>query len=168
MNPKNLCFIYVILIVTFFSFMSCNDAIDSKHCINMPNAKEGAGTGEIINNVLFKQSRNYENLQEGQVITSDPFDNFFLVSFDNGATYNPVDFSKYSLLGKYAEGDCTAFFYRDVSKDAKKKKYIYTIKVISCGNCMAADVNSNWVLIPKIEEGFSVEFVIKHEQWKRK
>jgi len=132
----------------------------------MPRQIAG-GTGEIMNNVLLKS--NYHSSKEGQVVTSDSL-NFLnvTVSFDNGATYIPIDFSKYTLLGKYAVGNSwDVFFDRSVTKDVKKQKYIYTIRVISCGE-WEEDANMNWVLIPKIEDNFSVEFVVEHKQWTRK
>jgi len=166
MNNTKYFLIYVILTFIFFSLISCQKLIDGGHCKNMPQQIDG-GTGEIINNVLFKPTLSYS--KEEQIITSDSLNIFgFVVSFDNGETYNPVDFSQYSILGKYAAWDgCMAFFDRNVTKDAKKKKYIYTIRTISCGNCMLGGGSSNWVLIPKIEDGFAVEFVVEHTWWKR-
>ena len=148
-----------------FCLISC-DKLGYNHCKNMPKQIAG-GTGEIINNVLLKS--NYHSSKEGLVITSDSL-NFLnvTVSFDNGATYNPIDFSQYTLLGKYAVGNSRAvFFDRNVTKDVKNQKYIYTIRVISCGE-WEDDTNMNWVLVPKIEDNFTVEFIVEHKQWTRK
>ena len=168
MNHRKHCLSYLILIVISFSLTSCH-LLSDKHCINMPQQIPG-GTGEIISNTIVKIQRDTIDLssspKEDMVITSDSLN--LVVSFDGGA-FNPVDFSQYSVLGKYADGDgCSVFYDRNVTKDTKKKKYIYTIRVISCGDCALGDYSTNWVLIPKIEEGFSVEFVVEHERWKRK
>jgi len=158
--------IYTILTLFFFSFASCDRIPFNKYCRNMPRAIEG-GTGEIINNVLFEKI--YVVLKEGQIITSDSLNIFGLtISFDNGVTYIPIDFSKYSVLGKYAEGNSwELFFDRNVTKNIQKQKYIYTIRVISCGD-WEVGASMNWVLIPKIEDNFSVEFIVEHKQWTRK
>ncbi|MCL2434634.1 MAG: hypothetical protein FWD09_00675 [Lentimicrobiaceae bacterium] len=161
---------YSILALIFFTLISC-DALGIRHCRNMPKQIEG-GTGEIISNAMIRHpafiaSKGSSN--EGVIITSDSLNGSNLVvSFDNGITYNPIDFSQYTLLGKYAEGQSMAFFDRNVTKDAKKKKYIYTIRVIFCGDFLDTRASMNWVLVPKIEDDFSVEFVIEHKEWTRK
>ena len=46
-----------------------------------------------------------------------------------------------------------------------EKKYIYKINVISCGTCEKYSETMNWVLIPKIEDDFTVEFVVTKKDW---
>ena len=137
-----------------------------KGCDSMP--QQTIGTGEIIQNALFRRSKAHSSLpQEGQVITSDSLNIFNLeVSFDNGETYQPIDFSEYTLLGQYASGGCWVVFDRNVTKNKERQTYIYTITVIECGDCYSMDSSMNWVLIPKIEDDFSVEFIVNHRRWK--
>jgi len=138
-------------------------------CKNMPEQTEG--TGLILKNVLFKwetisQPENFTNSIDEFIITSEEKDFINLeVSFDNGETYNQIDFSKYSLLGKLEYGDCSCVFQRNVSKNSEEKKYIYKIIVISCGSCKALCGDYNCVLIPKVEEDFCVEFVVESKRW---
>jgi len=170
MNNIKQYLVYTIFVLMLFSLISCG-GFGFEHCKNMPKEIEG-GTGEIISNAMIRHpafiaSKSSSN--EGAIITSDSLNSSNLVvSFDNGVTYSPIDFSQYTLLGKYAEGHCMAFFDRNVTKNIKKKKYIYTIRVIACGGCMVYAPSMNWVLIPKIEDDFSVEFVVEHKEWTRR
>jgi len=153
--------IYTLLIILTFGTSSCIDMY--KSCKNMP--EQIVGTGEIIDNTLFKMPLDISSSpQEGQVITSDSLNIFNLeVSFDNGGTYMAIDFSEYTVLGKYASGGCHVVFDRNVTKNIEKKQYIYTITVIECGDCYSMWSSMNWVLIPKIEDNFSVEFLVKYK-----
>lgn len=72
-----------------------------------------------------------------------------------------IDFSKHSLLGKNADGDCQAYFKRKVERDDLNKQYIYTIEVKSCGICKRLQYSMNWVLVPKLPQGSTVKFEVK-------
>jgi hypothetical protein len=102
---------------------------------------------------------------ERLIINSDSTNVYHLkVSFDSGTTFNPIDFSKYTVLGNYATGECWAVFDRHVTKNIKQQKYIYKINVIYCGMCEALVEDMNFVLISKIEDGFLVEFIVESER----
>jgi len=56
------------------------------------------GTGEIINNACVKHVT--VDSKTDYIITSDSENIFDLVvSFDNGTTFQPIDFAKYTVLG---------------------------------------------------------------------
>ena len=151
---------------------SCSDMY--KGCEDMPD--QTVGTGEIINDALIlytnldpATSHLILNSKEGQIITSDTENIFGLeVSFDNKETCQPIDFSKYTVLGKNANGDCKVVFDRNVTKHEEQQKYIYKIKLIHCGSCEKLVVDMNWVLVPKIEDDYSVEFIVDYKRWKGK
>jgi len=165
---------FTIAITLFFVVMSCYDMY--KGCKNMP--EQNIGTGEIINNAIVSDLNVIPKID--YIITSDSQNVFYIsslfsdsvkvfnltVSFDNGSTYQPIDFSRYSVLGKYTDGDCRVVFDRNVTKNVESKKYIYKIIVISCGSCEKLGISMNWVLIPKIEDDFFVEFIVEDKRWK--
>jgi len=158
--------IYATITVMFSISVSCDRGFDeaNKGCKKFP--EKGTISGLIINNAIVSTSYwgLYTPPKENMVITTDSLD--LLVRFDNEATKSPIDFSKYSVLGKYASGDgCRVVYNRDVTKYLEIKKYIYKITVIECGNCLTGDQSMNWVLIPKIEDGFSVEIIVENMQW---
>jgi hypothetical protein len=75
--------------------------------------------------------------------------------------FRNINFDKHSLLGFWITGKCEADFIREVLKDEENMKYIYSVKIKECGWCDRARIESNLVLIPKIEDNYSVEFKIE-------
>ena len=72
-----------------------------------------------------------------------------------------VDFEKHTVLGKYASGGgCDIAFHRNVEKNNRRKMYVYTIKVKTCGFCEKLGMSMNWVLVPKLPEGYTVKFEV--------
>ncbi len=70
-----------------------------------------------------------------------------------------IDFNKYSLLGLYTSGGgCDASFVRQIIDDPGEHKIIYKVKASYEGACYMLIFNYNWAIIPKLEEGYSVEF----------
>jgi hypothetical protein len=72
-----------------------------------------------------------------------------------------IDFNEYSLLGFWATGQCETKFIREVIKNETDKKYTYRIKIKDCGTCKSERYDANLVLVPKISDGFTVDFVIE-------
>ncbi len=73
-----------------------------------------------------------------------------------------IDFSRYTLLGKYAYGGgCSVSFERKVYKDDVNKRIIFSIKVIEKGPCEMIIGKMNWVLVQKIPPNYSVIFEVK-------
>ena len=79
----------------------------------------------------------------------------------NNAEPQLIDFLKHSLLGHYASGGCEVDFIREVTDDNANQRYIYTIKVLECGRCKKLQVSMNWVLVPKLPQGYTVKFEVK-------
>ena len=169
--------IFIVATILIFVAVSCNTR--EVRCDNMP--EQIIGSGEIINNAIISDLNTIPKID--YIITSDSQNIFYAynplsestiaanltVSFDNGNTYHPIDFSKYTVLGKYSDiSACRTVFDRSVTKNTEQQKYIYKIIVIHCGDCEALWSDMNWILIPKIEDGFSVEFVVEYERWARK
>jgi hypothetical protein len=77
------------------------------------------------------------------------------------ATLPTIDFTKYSLLGKKTSGGgCSATYNRLILQDNNEKKLIYKITVQYKGSCSMLLASWNWVIIPKLEKGYSVEFQV--------
>jgi len=74
----------------------------------------------------------------------------------------PIDFSQYTLLGKYAYGGgCSVNLERRVYKDEANKRIIFSIRVIEKGPCDVLVGRMNWVLIPKIPSDYEVIFKVE-------
>jgi len=75
-----------------------------------------------------------------------------------------IDFSKSTLLGIYTSGGgCNIQFIREVEKEEENKKYVYTIRIRECGWCDMGFISMNWVLVPKLPEGWIVKFIVSYE-----
>lgn len=74
-----------------------------------------------------------------------------------------IDFNQFSLLGMYASGGCKVTFKPQVLKDEQNKKYKFTVFVFEKGLCKKAAISNNWVLVPKLPLGYSVDFEVKNE-----
>ena len=48
---------------------------------------------------------------------------------------------------------------RNVEINISKNKYIYTIELFQCGNCIEENKIDNWILVPKIPSGYDVDFI---------
>ncbi len=72
-----------------------------------------------------------------------------------------IDFDTHSLLGLYADGSCNVGFDRIVTQNDNTKKYTYTVNVNACGNCESLHFSMNWVLVPKLPDDYTVEFVVE-------
>jgi len=78
-----------------------------------------------------------------------------------GSTLPEIDFNVYTLLGLYADGACNVGFDRIVMQDDDLKKYIYTVGVNACGACESLRFSMNWVVVPKLPDDYTVEFVVE-------
>lgn len=77
--------------------------------------------------------------------------------------YPAIDFSKHTLLGKSTSGQCSIDYIREVTKDDASKKYKYLVRVLECGICYKEGYSMNWVLVPKLPQGYTVEFEVKYK-----
>ncbi len=77
------------------------------------------------------------------------------------ATPTPIDFSTYTLLGLYADGACEVIFNRNLEKDDQNNVYIYKVSKVECGACERLEYSMNWVLVRKLQEGYTVQFVVE-------
>lgn len=72
-----------------------------------------------------------------------------------------IDFSKYTLIGKYVTGGgCSFELEREVYDDAETKTITYHIVAESKGECALFGFSWNWMLIPSISDDYLVQFKI--------
>jgi hypothetical protein len=77
-------------------------------------------------------------------------------------TLPEVNFSQYTLLGKYTEGSgCSIEFQKKVYRNDTNKTITYVIKVVTDGSCDMLGTSMNWVLIPKIPLNYTINFKVK-------
>jgi hypothetical protein len=100
--------------------------------------------------------------QQFVITNQSAYNNLIYYSYGNQGvcSLNPIDFSRYTLLGMNTFLSCKYKVVRHVSLNETDKKYVYTIEVNECGNCSEQSFVQHWVLIPKIKSGYQVEFVL--------
>ncbi|MFA7401655.1 MAG: hypothetical protein WCZ21_03885 [Bacteroidales bacterium] len=139
-------------------FFSC-DKTD-----NCPDSENYTNSGIIIDNASVENNCVSVKNRGNYIITNQQeYDSIEVVKWNDtcDASLNPINFNAYSLLGMYQRGTCRVNFERNVSTDSINKKYIYSIKVNECGNCKTNYEHMNWVLVPKIPDNWTVEFISK-------
>ena len=163
--------ITTIMIVTTIATGCTEYKMNHCNCDNMPQSKD---SGIIVENVILRRFNQDPNIQytfpkeftELKITNDQENEKYnFMVSFDNGVSFKPIDFNKYSILGYPISGSSPQTFERDVIKEDANHKYIYKINAITCDYFMDIVLDFNIVLIPKIEDGYTTEFVINYVRW---
>lgn len=77
-------------------------------------------------------------------------------------TLASIDFDQYSVLSMAAEASgCTQQFCPRVETLAAEEKYRFTIKVIECGGCEPLVIQRFWVVVPRLPDTYTVDFVVQ-------
>ena len=72
-----------------------------------------------------------------------------------------IDFSQKTLLGKsFTGGGCSSEVKKKVLRNDKGREVIYSINVSFKGTCEMGISHNNFILVPKIPEGYIVKFEI--------
>ena len=166
---KKIIILISILIVTI-CFTSCVNSDPCKGCDEMPEETDGTGLIVGLGEKTYHDSSYMINnipIWYGlvDVVTSETH-NTSKIRHLNG---DSIDFSKYSVLCMGSQGGgCDIRYMRDVSVDKEAKKYTYTVTMLECGGYKVfLNPSDNIVIIPKIEDGYTVEIQLKEAYWIR-
>lgn len=144
-------FPFYLLLSLFLLFLSCNK--NEETCESV-----------IENNGIIESSVNFpcdEPFYIGNFVIDSDEDLDSVMNLDIACTRPDIDFTQYTMLGKYAWTEDKGSYYRNVEIDSTNLEYDFTITVKTCGECNCLSQNMNWVLVPKLPEGWSVEFKLK-------
>ncbi|MFD1141423.1 hypothetical protein ACFQ4C_09895 [Larkinella insperata] len=73
-----------------------------------------------------------------------------------------VNFNESDVLGlSTVNRGCSSSYQRNVRRDDATKRIIYTVTELYCKKCSPVDGQGNFVIIPKVPEGYTVEYVRK-------
>ena len=146
-------FFYIFLITISCTFIACDDNSN----VDFPELEfETLNFGNC-----------YDTNMEKVVIDNDAtyqilLDSIFQPYSSNCDSNNHpvIDFSTHTLLGNYRDGGgCSINFIRNLYEDIPNQKYIYDIKVEEEGLCLMLGFSMNWILVPKLPENYTVEFL---------
>jgi hypothetical protein len=137
-------FVFTVILI---SFSSCK-----KGC-EYPS--EDTLTGDIIKDAYILGLNTGGVKSVHYVLDSN---NVIEVSFDQGYTYIPVDFSKYTVMNFPVTVGCNTHFEKDVTIDHASSKVTFTLGVNSCPDCEEQYRQDNWVLVSKFPNNYFVEY----------
>lgn len=80
----------------------------------------------------------------------------YKVSFNEGVTYENIDWEEYSIVRFPMVVPCNVQFDRNVEIDYPNHLVNYTIEVNSCSDCKDQYSVTNMVLVPRIPENFEL------------
>jgi hypothetical protein len=149
MKTKRILFTGVLFAATMLlSLTSC------KKCTV---AEEDVNTGAIVEGALVYPKVGYLTDVVGVHVTgANQYSNEFEVSFDGGVTKQAVDWNTYDILSNSMIVNCKASFVRDVTYDNVNSLVLYKVTATTCKSCEAERFIENFVLIPKVQAGYSV------------
>ena len=76
-----------------------------------------------------------------------------------------IDFDNYSLLSNWAGGTgCETNFIKDVQINDGEKLVIYSVTVEQLGGCEPYASTSNWILVEKIPDDYTVLFTVNTQE----
>ena len=153
------------ILAVIICFTRCVNSDPCKGCDEMPEETDGTGLIVGLGQKTYHDNSYYTRYGIVDVITSEDL-NFLKIKHLNDT---PIDFSKYSVLCMRSQGSgCDMRYMRDVSVDKESKKYTYTVTMLECGGYKVfLNPSDNIVIIPKIEDGYTVEIQLKEAYWIR-
>lgn len=165
MNQKS-AFILLLFLLLSVALNSCK-----KPCILKDHSSEISGIiiSEFDFDECFSLYEEYSNDYPGILVNDDSTYQALPLrshAYREGCLNKPrpnIDFTKYTLLGLFTQGGCDVYYRRKVEKDDVNKRYIYSVKIKECGVCKKLMINNNWVLVPKLPTGYTVQYERKQE-----
>jgi len=132
-------------------------------CLIYSCKKKNIDPGIIVDNIDFGTCIPQTLPQQEYIVQSNSEYQLLLNSSvcQNYTTLPNIDFSQYTLLGKFASGQCKVTFKRQVTKDEANLKYNFTVYVFDKGLCKRQGQSMNWVIVPKLPVGWTVKYEIK-------
>jgi len=144
---KYLSFFIIVSIV--YLLLSCNKE-DEEICESV-----------IENSGIIERSVNFQcdsPFYTGNFVINSNDELDSIMNLNSGCNQPEIDFTKYTLLGKYAWTEAKGSYFRSVERDSANLEYDFTITVKTCGDCNCLSQNMNWVLVPKVPEDWTVDF----------
>lgn len=120
-----------------------------------------SNSGRIIEDAIVRVgSWKAQNPGNQFINSANEFSGTIEMSLDDGVSYQPVDFSKYSVFAQTTTSSCSSGYHREVSLNAAKNIATYSIEIVECSTCENLVTIGNWVLTSKVPSNFTAEFEI--------
>jgi hypothetical protein len=124
--------------------------------------QEDTFSGIVLQQLDISGDPNYAaagvRFSSGFLITND---SVYKAAFHHTTNLPFIDFTQYDLLGNAGGGYCKISFHKEVTADFAAKNYHYRLIVYSCSTYHPKGCSSyNWVLVPKLPQGWTVTFEV--------
>jgi hypothetical protein len=167
---KQLYILLYILPVVVCTISSCEDNDGNNHQTNDVDTVNANFNVDIINDPCF-YGINFYSYDEIIIYNNEDYatfeDSIKIETYGkecDTANLPPINFNKYTLLGKYTSGSgCSAYYERSIIKYPVDKTYIYTISVKYSGLCEMLIGSWNWALVPRIPYNYKITFKVNEK-----
>lgn len=133
--------------------------IGTVSCKKCTVAEEDTVSGMVIPNaVVYARTGYLTEITSYNVFNGGQFADDFEVSFDNGLTRVPVDYSAYTILANPMMINCKASFEKNVTRDDINNIVRYEVTATTCKSCEQERFVENYVLVSKIPSNYTVLF----------
>ncbi|WP_421825825.1 hypothetical protein [Larkinella sp.] len=139
-------------------FLACKHDVD---CETMKDETTGIVTAVLSERVAYDQKIGDLGRFGLRISTAEEFQRVF----DRccAGRLETIDFSQNDVLGlSTVNRGCKSTYQLDVQRDDATKRVIYTVTERYCRRCSPSDGRGNYVVIPKVPEGYEVKFVRKN------
>ncbi|GAB3331715.1 hypothetical protein GCM10027299_37620 [Larkinella ripae] len=143
-----------VLFLLILGFLSCQD---EPTCEQTDDEATGIITRVLSNRVAYDQSTGDLGTRGLLITTSEQYQRVF-ANCCNG-TLGAVNFNENDVIGlSTVNQGCSSSYQRDVKRDDAAKRIVYTVTERYCRKCSPVDGQGNFVVIPKVPGGYTVEY----------
>ena len=121
---------------------------------------EDTNRGEVLDGIVRYMG---QPLPEPMMINGQIFPTELEVSFNNGFSYVPVDFSKYTVLALPTTASCSSAYDRNVIVNNGPQTVNYVVTISECPTCEGSITINNFVVINKVSSEYTAIFDIVRE-----
>lgn len=146
-----------LLLLFLVPFLSCRD---EPTCEKTDDEATGIIVGVLSNRVASDPALGDLGTNGIRISTSEDYQRLF-AGCCNGHM-GAVNFNESDVLGlSTVNKGCSSSYQRDVRRDDATKRIIYTVTELYCKPCSPVDGQGNFVIIPKVPNGYTVEYARK-------
>ncbi|MGV3559019.1 hypothetical protein [Larkinella arboricola] len=146
-----------LLLLLLLPFLSCQD---EPTCEKTDDEATGIIIGVLSNRVALDPAAGDLGREGIRISTSEDYQRLF-ANCCNGHL-GAVNFNESDVLGlSTVNRGCSSSYQRNVRRDDANKRIVYTVTELYCKQCSPTDGQGNFVIIPKVPGGYTVEYVRK-------
>lgn len=144
-----------ILYLLVFTLLACQD---EPSCEKTDDESTGLITRVLSYQVAYDQQTGDLGANGIRISTNDDYQRVF--AHCCAGKLEHVDFTQSDILGQSTVNQgCSSSYWRDVQRDDAARRLVYTVTERFCKKCSPVEGQGNFVVVPKIPEGYTVTYV---------